>query len=158
MNKPTTYEEIDALQPGLETDALVCQVAGIEPRITWEVLNANETASAFSSDDEQETREAFAYYRGKYRSWGVYHVGTWEHYPKVSQDDAAAITHLLPRCIQPKENLINISLIGSVSPGGWGVSLGVNPAGDQLGATADTLAMAMCKAFLLAKLPIKRPT
>jgi hypothetical protein len=138
---------------------LICQVAGIEPRITWEVLTEDERYSAFSSDDETEAREVFEYYLASnmpgYRLWSSYHVGTWEHYLPVSQDDAAAITHLLPMCIQPEENFLCISLTGPEADGGWGATLGYNPLGFSLGATADSLAMAMCKAFLLFKLPIE---
>lgn len=154
MNIPTTKAEIDALQPGVETDRLICQVAGIEPRVSWEVLTEDETGSAFSSDSEYETCQVFEYYRNKYESWNVYHVGAWEHYPPVSTDNAAAITYLLPRCIQPEENFLCISLTGPEADGGWGATLGYNPLGFGLGATADSLAMAMCRAFLLFKLPI----
>lgn len=154
MNVPTTKAEIDALQPGAETDRLICQVAGIEPRITWEVLTEDEKASAFSSDNEREAREVFADAQARHTSLQKYHIGNWKHFPRVSTDNAAAITHLLSRCIQPEENFLCISLTGPEADGGWGATLGYNPLGFGLGATADSLAMAVCKAFLLFKLPI----
>lgn len=150
MNIPTTKAEIDALKPGHDMDVLVCQVAGIEPHITWEVLTEDGKHSAFSSEDEQETREVFVYYRDKYSPWGKYHVGTWQHYPQVSTDDAAALVHLLHRLIQFD---IFVS-IGSPDLKGFRVVLTRGDYNYLVGAIADSLAMALCRAFLLFKLPI----
>lgn len=85
----TDVEEVVA---GRELDARIGEMIGYEPRVSWQVLNPEGNASAMSCDTEREAREWLTETLRKYPdSWVKdYHVGTWTHWPRFSEDMGAA--------------------------------------------------------------------
>lgn len=77
---------------GREMDALIAENMGFEPRISWEVLNEDETASAYTADRKSEADRFLSEYLEKYPNTWLkdYHVGPWKHYKPYSTDTSAA--------------------------------------------------------------------
>lgn len=84
--------QIEKLPAGREMDKAIGQTLEIEPRISWEVLNENETASAFSASSKREAEEFLTDKLRRFpNSWlKDYHVGPWKHCGHYSTDLAAA--------------------------------------------------------------------
>jgi hypothetical protein len=61
---------------------------GCGPRLTWEILSADETGTAISFERERDAREWFSSHTYLHDQ---YHVGTWKHWPSYSTDIAAAM-------------------------------------------------------------------
>jgi hypothetical protein len=90
-----TREQIVAIQSGKDLDAIIGKIIGVKPKVTHEILNADETASAAKFDSKLEAQEYLERVLRDYpNSWlKEYHVGTWEFWPRFSTDlsDAARL-------------------------------------------------------------------
>jgi hypothetical protein len=84
--------DVDKMEAGRELDKLVGVTFGFEPRVTWHVLDPTGKGSAFTADTERGVREWFSDILRSYPdSWVKdYHVGTWERWPRFSEDIGAA--------------------------------------------------------------------
>lgn len=81
------------MEAGRELDALVAEMVTHEPpRLSWELLSPDGTASAFTGQSPAEV-ESFqrSILEQIHKSWlKDYHVGSCKHYPRYSTDIAAA--------------------------------------------------------------------
>ncbi len=81
------------MEAGRELDALIAEkVMEIASRISWEILNADETASCYTIESKGQAERYLAGVLREFpNSWMKdYHVGTWKHYLSYSTDIAAA--------------------------------------------------------------------
>ncbi len=83
-----------SMEAGPELDALVAAIMGNEGRLSWNVMNADETATAYHGDSKQECEQFLASALSRIPdSWlKDYHVGSWRFYPHYSTDISAAWT------------------------------------------------------------------
>ena len=78
----------------ISTNEKIGKFFGVQPRVTWEVLNPAGNATCFSGDYESEVSKWFSDHLKRFpkSQYKMYHVGKWEHYPNFTGSDADAIT------------------------------------------------------------------
>lgn len=147
---------LDNMPAGREMDAMVAEKFGFEPRISWEVLNEDETATAFSADRKSEVEKFLSEHLERYpNSWlKDYHVAPWKHYRPYSTDIAAAW-----EVVGKIQEDFFVTLIcgreeGSVDgKKGFDVLIGEYGTGglEEVIISADTAPLAICRAALTIK-------
>ncbi len=82
------------MEAGPELNALIGEMMGAQPRLSWNVMNPDETATAYHSDSKQECEHFLAdTLRRMPDSWlKDYHVGSWKIWPRYSEEISAAWT------------------------------------------------------------------
>lgn len=85
-------DSVAGLEPGRALDARVGELLGFEPRLSWEVLTPDESATAFTAERRGEAEKWLRDHLARYpHSWAKdHHVGTWRHFPLVSRQMDAA--------------------------------------------------------------------
>lgn len=81
-------------QPGPELDRAIGEALGVEPRLSWQLMNADETASAMPFGSESEGRSWLANKQMASPSPGLYseyHIGAWREWPRYSTDGNAML-------------------------------------------------------------------
>jgi len=83
---------IDEMQAGREMDKLVGETFRLSPDLSWQILNADETASIFSAKSEREAEDYLARQLKNYPDsmFKDYHVGHWKFYKRYSSEMAEA--------------------------------------------------------------------
>lgn len=72
-------------------DALVHEkVMQLEPMLSWECLNEDESATYISFDTKREADEWLADYRKRGYPMADRHIGTWKHYPRYTETPVAS--------------------------------------------------------------------
>jgi Phage ABA sandwich domain len=64
------------------------EIMNPQPRVTWAILNSDETATMISFDRESEARKWFDEHVYAQKDS---HVGSWQHWPPYSSDISAAM-------------------------------------------------------------------
>lgn len=152
-------ELIAELEAGRDLDARVCQMLGIAPRVTWEVLRPDETASAYTADSKADAEKFLSETLAQFpHSWlRDYHVGAWRHYPRVSQDISAAM--LVQDALDRRGYWMRLqSPFGqSDTPGvrDWWCGFMPHRMGPDYFVRAETAPLAICRAALVALLNIR---
>lgn len=100
------------LKPGRELDALVAErVTGREPRLSWQVMNEDETASCLTVASLAEGERWLEDHRKRSPGgrFADYHVGAWKLYPNYSTYIASAF-----------------EVVAAMREKGWSVQLSIN--------------------------------
>lgn len=72
-------------------DAVIGEAFGFLPRVSWEILNADEDATHISFDRRSSADDWFERHMREYPDYFKdYHVGSWKHWPQFSTDPAAS--------------------------------------------------------------------
>lgn len=79
------------------------EVMQVKPRVTWEILNADESASIIGFDFEGDAH----HWLREHPALRDRHVGAWEHWPFYSTDIAAAMEVIAKFSDTPHENKIS---------------------------------------------------
>jgi len=136
---------IDNMPAGREMDALVGKAIGAEPKKCWEILNADETATAFSAESRWEAERFLRDHLNRMPdSWlKDYHVGHWDFYKSYSTNIAAAW--------EVVEKLKDKNIFFIIHP--WVDKCLLEVYGDSYrrgNLSADTAPLAICRASLKA--------
>jgi len=147
---------IDEMQAGREMDEVLGKALGVEPKKDWNVLNTDETATAFCGESRREVENFLTeHLKRNPDSWlKDYHVGYWEFYKKYSTDIAAAwevVNKLQPDYFV---NVINGRMEGE-KDGVLGVDVEIGRYGTfgediVSDVCAETAPLAICRAALKA--------
>lgn len=130
-------------------NARIGRWAGHSPRISWELLNPEGNATAFSGESEREVEEWFTdHLRRCPNSWlRGHHVGSWEFWPDYEHDLAKA-SSLLETLVEKGFNPLLHHLHDGWNVQIWGAP--EIPAAERLKAAAkdESLAKAISAAVL----------
>jgi|GEM_PF-1694390 hypothetical protein len=150
-------DSVAGLEPGRALDARVGELLGFAPRISWEVLTPDESATAFTTERRGEAEKWLRDHLAQYpHSWVKdHHVGTWRHYPLVSRQMDAAWDVVL-KVIELYGARLSVTAHLALTPDGGSFQVSISGGriayadpSCSLTVSAPTAPLAICRAVLL---------
>jgi hypothetical protein len=159
-----TADQVRAMPAGREMDEHVAAMLGDEPTLDWNIMNADETSTAFHGTREECERFLEVTLAAFPSSWlKDYHVGAWRRFRPYSTEISAAwaVVERVKAIGNPGRWLLDPVIVVGVGDGAFceirEMSTGYvgQPEGyffEGITVDADTPALAICRAALLSRI------